>query len=129
MENDDHGGKQDQLEEHSLPGTNQTGKGPGSCEEDDKRIDQAVGGRSISTSSRNTAFPVPTKLGRPDDISIKTENAGDRRHCSCKGQLALASARLSGTVPACCDKPIGRIFLRADGGWCDIEQSATTLIS
>jgi hypothetical protein len=31
-------------------------------------------------------------------------------------------------MPACCDKPIGRIFLRADE-WCDIEQSATTLIS
>ena len=26
MENEDHGGKQDQLEEHSLPGTNQAGK-------------------------------------------------------------------------------------------------------
>ncbi len=26
MEDKDHGGKQDQLEEHSLPGTNQAGK-------------------------------------------------------------------------------------------------------
>lgn len=25
---EDHGGKQDQLNEHSLPGTNQAGKGP-----------------------------------------------------------------------------------------------------
>jgi hypothetical protein len=113
----------------AFPAPTKLGKGLAHVKRTTKRIDQAVGGRSIRTSSRNTAFPVPTKLGRPDDISIKTENAGDRRHCSCKGQLALASARLSGTVPACCDKPIGRIFLRADGGWCDIEQSATTLIS
>jgi hypothetical protein len=28
MKNEDHGGKQDQLEKHSLPGTNQAGKGP-----------------------------------------------------------------------------------------------------
>ena len=32
MKHDNHGGKPDQLEEHSLPGTNQAGKGPGSPE-------------------------------------------------------------------------------------------------
>ena len=36
MEHEDHGSKQDQLEKHSLPGTNQAGKGPGSCEENDQ---------------------------------------------------------------------------------------------
>ena len=36
MEDKDHDGKQDQLDEHSLPGTNQAGKGPGSCEENDQ---------------------------------------------------------------------------------------------
>jgi hypothetical protein len=36
MENEDHGGKQDQLQEHSLPGTNQAGKGPSSCEKNDQ---------------------------------------------------------------------------------------------
>jgi hypothetical protein len=30
VDNKDHGGKQDQLEEHSLPGTNQAGKGSSS---------------------------------------------------------------------------------------------------
>jgi hypothetical protein len=29
-------GKQDQLESHSLPGTNQAGDGPGDCEEPDQ---------------------------------------------------------------------------------------------
>ena len=42
MANTDRGGKQDQLEEHSLPGTNQAGKGPGSCETDDR--EQRSGG-------------------------------------------------------------------------------------
>jgi len=32
MENENHSGKQDQLEKHSLPGTNQAGKGLDSCE-------------------------------------------------------------------------------------------------
>ncbi len=36
MEDKDRGGKRDQLDEHSLPGTNQAGKGPGSCEENDQ---------------------------------------------------------------------------------------------
>ena len=36
MENEDHGGKQNQLEEHSLPGTNQAGTVPGSCEKNDQ---------------------------------------------------------------------------------------------
>jgi hypothetical protein len=35
MENRHHGGKQDQLEEHSLPGTHQAGKGPGTSDEND----------------------------------------------------------------------------------------------
>jgi hypothetical protein len=36
MEAEDRGGKQDQLDEHSLPGTNQAGKGPASCENKDQ---------------------------------------------------------------------------------------------
>ena len=36
MDNNDHGGTQDRLEEHSLPGTNQAGTGPSACEERDQ---------------------------------------------------------------------------------------------
>ena len=35
MKNDGHRGTKDQLEAHSLPGTNQAGKGPGSREKHD----------------------------------------------------------------------------------------------
>jgi hypothetical protein len=66
MENDDHGGKQDQLEEHSLPGTNQAGKGPASSGEEH----QLAGRRRLRTSSRNTAFPAPTKPGKGLLINI-----------------------------------------------------------
>jgi len=37
MTNDDHRVKQDQLQEHSLPGTNQAGKGPGSRPEEEPK--------------------------------------------------------------------------------------------
>ena len=36
MNHHEHGGKQEQLEEHSLPGTNQAGKEATSCEEKDQ---------------------------------------------------------------------------------------------
>jgi hypothetical protein len=36
MNHHEHGGKQEQLEEHSLPGTNQAGKAASSCEEKDR---------------------------------------------------------------------------------------------
>ena len=35
MANEDPGDMPDQLEEHSLPGTNQAGEGPGSCDKKD----------------------------------------------------------------------------------------------
>jgi hypothetical protein len=40
MAHENEGGKQEQIKEHSLPGTNQAGKGPGSCEEDEKEIEE-----------------------------------------------------------------------------------------
>ena len=36
MGNEDHGGKREQIDAHSIPGTNQAGKGPGSCEKTDR---------------------------------------------------------------------------------------------
>lgn len=35
MANRDHGGKQDPIDKHSLPGTNQAGKRPEPCDEND----------------------------------------------------------------------------------------------
>ena len=37
MANNDHDRRQDALEKHSLPGTNQAGKGPGSVERDEQQ--------------------------------------------------------------------------------------------
>jgi hypothetical protein len=40
MDKQHHGGSQDQIEEHSLPGTNQTGKGRGDREEQREAKDE-----------------------------------------------------------------------------------------
>ena len=61
MGSKDHGSNQDELEEHSLPGTNQAGKGPGSSEKDDRENRPDGGGRRNPTRPRNTALPGPSK--------------------------------------------------------------------
>ena len=76
MGNEDHGGNQDQLEEHSLPGTNQAGKGPSSCEKDEQENRPDGGGRRVPTGPRNTALPAPTK---PEKALAHVEN--DRAAC------------------------------------------------
>ncbi len=45
MENENRRGEQDQLEEHSLPGTNQAGKGSDQCEAADPEKGPARGQR------------------------------------------------------------------------------------
>lgn len=63
MENEDHGGKQDQLEEHTLPGTNQAGKGPGAGEKDDQ--ENKPGGRGAQRQEQLEEQSLPgTKTTR-----------------------------------------------------------------
>ena len=57
MENEDHGGKQDQLEEHSLPGSNQAAKGPGACEKDDQK--NKPGGRGAQHQEQLEEHSLP----------------------------------------------------------------------
>jgi len=45
--------KQDQVETHSLPGTNQAGKGPDECDEDGQQTKASAGG-SQRPESRNS---------------------------------------------------------------------------
>ena len=45
MEDENRGSEQDQLNDHSLPGTNQAGKEAGSCEENDQE-NRPGGGRA-----------------------------------------------------------------------------------
>ena len=56
MKNEDHGDKQDQLEEHSLPGTNQGGKGR-SCEENNQ--DDRPGGKGAHHQDQLEAHSLP----------------------------------------------------------------------
>jgi hypothetical protein len=71
MENEDHGGKQDQLEEHSLPGTNQAGKGPSSCEWDDQENRPGGGGVEHQGHLEKHSFPGTNQAGKAQMTSLK----------------------------------------------------------
>ena len=64
MENEDHGGKQDQLEEHSLPGTNQAGKGPSSCEKNDEENRPGGGGAQHQDQLEEHSLPGTNQAGK-----------------------------------------------------------------
>jgi hypothetical protein len=64
MENEDQGGEQDQLQEHSLPGTNQAGKGPGSCEETDQENRPGRGGPQHPERLEEHSLPGTNQAGK-----------------------------------------------------------------
>jgi hypothetical protein len=64
MENEDHGGKQDQLQEHSLPGTNQAGKGPSSCEKNDQENKPGVGVAEHQDQLEGHSLPGTNQAGK-----------------------------------------------------------------
>jgi hypothetical protein len=64
MENEDHGGKQDQLEEHSLPGTNQAGKGPGPSEKNDQENRPGGGGAQHQDQLEEHSLPGTNQAGK-----------------------------------------------------------------
>jgi hypothetical protein len=75
MEHERDGGKQDKqdrLEEHSLPGTNQAGKGPGSSEENDQENQESGPGDTGSQHQdqlEEHSLPGTNQAGKgPDPI-------------------------------------------------------------
>lgn len=58
MTKSDNEPQQEQLEEHSLPGMNQAGRGPGRCAEDDSVEERA--------DAEARPRPAPDSHGRPD---------------------------------------------------------------
>jgi hypothetical protein len=69
MENKDHGGKQDQLEEHTFPGTNQAGKGPGSGEQNDQENRPGGAEAEHQEQLEEHSLPGTNQAGRPDGFS------------------------------------------------------------
>ena len=63
MEDKDRGGKQDQLEDHSLPGTNQAGKGPDSCDETDQKS-RADSASQYQTRLEKHSLPGTNQAGK-----------------------------------------------------------------
>jgi hypothetical protein len=63
MENKDRRGEQDHLEKHSLPGTNQAGKGPEPSEEDDAE-DKPGRGRQRDGALEKHSLPGTNQAGK-----------------------------------------------------------------
>jgi hypothetical protein len=61
---DKNGGKQEQLEEHSLPGTNQAGKGPGSLEENDQKDGPGRGRAQDQDQLEEHSLPGTNQAGK-----------------------------------------------------------------
>ena len=64
MEDKNHGSKQDQLNEHSLPGTNQAGTGPGSCEKNDQENRPGGGGAEHQDQLEKHSLPGTNQAGK-----------------------------------------------------------------
>jgi hypothetical protein len=63
MEDKDRGGKQDQLNEHSLPGTNQAGKEADSCEQNDQQNGPRNGGAQHQDRLEKHSLPGTDQAG------------------------------------------------------------------
>jgi len=64
VEHDDHGGSPDQLEEHSLPGTNQAGKGPDACDTNDQAGRPTTGGAQQEDQLEEHSLPGTDQAGK-----------------------------------------------------------------
>jgi hypothetical protein len=74
MEAKDHGGKQGPVEEHSLPGTNQAGKGPGSGEENNHETGPRGGGSQHQDRLEEHSLPGTNQAGKgPGSTETPTE--------------------------------------------------------
>jgi hypothetical protein len=74
MENDNHRGEQDRLEEHSLPGTNQAGKRASSGEKNDQE-NRPRGGRAHDQLEEHS-LPGTNQAGKASSSGEKNDRAG-----------------------------------------------------
>jgi hypothetical protein len=65
------GGEQDQLEEHSLPGTKQAGRGPVLCEETDQENSSGRGGSQQQEQLEEHSLPGTNHAGKGSGSSEK----------------------------------------------------------
>jgi hypothetical protein len=64
MEDKDHGGKKDQISEHSLPGTNQAGRKPGSSEKNDQEESPGGGVAQHQDQLEEHSLPGTNQAGK-----------------------------------------------------------------
>ena len=77
MEHHEHGGKEEQLEEHSLPGTNQAGKGPSPCEEDDHQNRPRAEGAQQQEQLEEHSLPGTNQAGKGPSSSEEDDRSAD----------------------------------------------------
>jgi hypothetical protein len=75
MENQKHGGKQDKLAEHSLPGTNQAGKDVPQVNTTTKKPDQGKGGPQLPDQLEEHSLPGTNQAGKDLPHVNKTTDA------------------------------------------------------
>ena len=75
MDDNDNGGKQDQLNEHSLPGTNQAGKEPGSGEKNDQEDRPGGGGAQHQDQLEKHSLPGTHQAGKGATKPTRLERA------------------------------------------------------
>jgi hypothetical protein len=64
MANEEHGARQDQLEKHSLPGTNQAGKGPGKPGSEDEAENPPARGAHEQDQLEKHSLPGTNQAGK-----------------------------------------------------------------
>ena len=75
MENQDRRGEQDQLEKHSLPGTNQAGKGPDPSEQADPENTPGRGRRHDGALEEHS-LPGTNQAGEGPSSGEKNDHTG-----------------------------------------------------
>lgn len=73
MEDEDPGDRQDPLDEHGLPGTNQAGKGPGSCDGTAQETTPRGGGAAHQDQLEEHSLPGTNQAGNRPGSGDKTD--------------------------------------------------------
>jgi len=93
MEDEDPRDGENPLDEHSLPGTNQAGKGPGSCDGNDQENRPRGGGATHQDQLEEHSLPGTNQAGKgPASCDSNDEQHADfdERHAGCDEQRRRA---------------------------------------
>lgn len=76
MQKKDDGATRNHLDQHSLPGTNQAGKGPSSAEQNDRETQPSEGEAQTSEQVEEHSLPGTNQAGKGPGSSHKEDRRG-----------------------------------------------------